>query len=248
MIRRTAAGVVLLIVCQAPLLSAQAAPARSPWRFGTELAFTDISGNRDLQLLQATLTAAHQRPEAFNLDAKFEVRYGESQGVVAASAWSSRLRFDMTPRGHVSPFVGLDVDHDRIRRIETRFAGGTGINLNFHTEERRRTTLALGLIAERENRAEGVTPSTVSDTRFHTRAAALRTLRTGVVVEFNGKYQPATDELSDYLAAADGSLRIALTTKLSLRTRYEWKRDSTPAPGVRSRDDRTLTTGLLIQW
>ncbi len=90
-------------------------------------------------------------------------------------------------------------------------------------------------------------PGEVDDTRLHARLALLHTLRTGVQVEFNAKYQPATAHLWDYLLKVDGALRVSLNSKLSWRTTYTWNRDSTPAPGVQA-DDRTLTTGLLIQW
>ncbi len=94
----------------------------------------------------------------------------------------------------------------------------------------------------------GVTPATKSDVRFHSRFALQRALRPGVGFELNVKYQPALRETSDYLFKADGALRVALTTRLSWRSSYVWNRDSTPATGVVSKDDRQLVTGLLIQW
>ncbi|MBI1723435.1 MAG: DUF481 domain-containing protein, partial [Gemmatimonadetes bacterium] len=190
--------------------------------------------------------AVNTRPESYTIDSKLEVRYGESNGVQAARSATFRLRYDRTPRALVAPFLGLDVDHDRIRKIDGRVAGGAGVNINFDYSDTQRTTLALGLVEEYEQRSTETTALT--DTRFHSRFALLRTIRPGVVFELNGKYQPSTAEFSDYLAKADVSLRIALTTKLGFRTSYAWSRDATPAPGVLSKDDRTLTTALLIQW
>ena len=242
----------LALAAIAATASAQAAPApprRPPWRFGTEIAFTDISGNRQLQLFQSTLTAARQTPETFNFDFKLETRYGRSQGVEAARAAAARVRLDWTPRALFSPFLGFDWEYDRVRRIDTRLSGGAGANLNIAYRDQSRTTLSLGVIEEYVNTAASATaPGTVtSDTRIHSRFALLRTLRSGVAAEFNVKYQPATRDMSDYLFKADCALRVALSTKLSWRTTYVWNRDSTPAPDVR-KDDRTLTTGLLIQW
>lgn len=236
------------LAAQVPAADTASAPARAPsiWRLGTEIGFTDISGNRQLRLLQAAFTAVHTRPQIYTLDSKLEIRYGESDGVEAARSAAYRLRYDRSPQAHIAPFVGLDAEYDRIRKIDLRVSGGAGVNLNLDYTDTRRTTLALGLVEEYERRATGT--ATLTDTRFHSRFALLRTIRPGVVFELNGKYQPSTAELSDYLAKADAGLRIALTTRLSFRTSYVWNRDSTPAPGVLSKDDRTLTTGLLIQW
>ena len=38
-------------------------PLPRPWRFGLEIGFTDISGNRDLQLFQGGFRVEHQRQD-----------------------------------------------------------------------------------------------------------------------------------------------------------------------------------------
>jgi Protein of unknown function, DUF481 len=222
-------------------------PPRSPWRLGTEIAFTDISGNRQLQLFQSTLTVVRQTPERFNLDFKLEGRYGESNHQEAAKSAAARIRFDWTPRAFVSPFLGLDAEYDHIRKIDARLSGGAGINLNVSYREPTRVTVALGVLEEYVRYASPTSPGSVSDTRLQLRLALVHTLRTGVQAEFNLRYQPSTARMWDYIFKTDGALRVALTTKLGWRTTYAWYRDSTPAPGV-GMDDRTLTTGLLIQW
>jgi len=250
-IRSIALGSLALALAAPPRhAAAQAAPApQRPWRFGTEIAFTDISGNRQLQLFQSTFTAVRQTPESFNFDFKFETKYGRSEHVEAARSAAARVRLDWTPGAAVSPFLGLDWEYDRMRRIDSRVSGGVGANLNIDRRETARTTLSLGVVEELVKTASaGESPGTSrSDTRLHSRFAILRTLRTGVQLEFNLKYQPATARMSDYLFKADGAVRVALSTKLSWRTTYVWSRDSRPASGV-GKNDRVLTTGLLISW
>lgn len=223
-------------------------PVPPPWRFGAELGITDISGNRDLQLFQGSLTAEHRSQDAFVLNTKVEARYGQSADVVAVSNVAYRLRFDWRPRAPVSPFLGGDAERDRIRRINLRVSGGTGANFNLDVRDGRRVTLALGLLLEYDRFAADVVPREVSETRFHSRLAVLRALRPGVDLEINGKFQPVTSALDDYLAAGDASVRVGLSTHLSFRTKYEWRRDSSPAPGVLSKDDRILTVSLLYTW
>ena len=94
------------IAATAHAQTAPARPSRPPWRFGTEVAFTDISGNRQLQLFQSTFSAARQTPETFNFDFKLETRYGRSQGVEAARAPTSTSPI-ATNRAPRSPSGGL---------------------------------------------------------------------------------------------------------------------------------------------
>jgi len=223
-------------------------PLPRPWRFGLEIGFTDISGNRDLQLFQGGFTVEHRRQDEYIFNSKLEVRYGESNNATAVDNSALRLRFDWRPRSVISPFVGFDAERDRIRKIDSRISGGTGANLNFIRGDTRRATLAVGLIGEFENREAGVSPRSLEDIRLHTRLAYFRVIRAGTRFELNAKYQPATSAMSDYLASADGAVAVALSTKFSLRTHYEWKRDSTPATGVKSKDDRNLTVTLLVAF
>jgi len=225
----------------------QTPPPRQPWRLGTELTFTDISGNRQLQLFQSTIAVARQSPETFNFDLKLEGRYGESNHQEAAKSAAAHIRLDWTPHALISPFLGLDAEYDHVRKINARVSGGVGINLNLAYRDPTHATIAVGLIEEYVSYAAPTVPGEVNDTRLHARLAVVQILRPGVQLELNGKYQPATSRLWDYLLKVDGALRVALTTKLAWRTTYTWNRASNPASGVLP-DDRTLMTGLLIQW
>ena len=231
----------------APAAPPQVPHPPSPWRLGTEIAFTDISGNRQLQLFQSTVTIARQSPQVFNFDLKLEGRYGESNHQEAAKSAAARLRLDWTPRALVSPFLGFDAEYDHIRKIDARVSGGLGINYNLIRRDATRATVSTGVIEEYVSYASPTSPGSVSDTRYSLRLAFTHTIRPGVQFEFNLRHQPSADRLWDYLFKADAAMRVALTTKLGWRTAYAWYRDSTPATGVKP-DDRTLTTGLLIQW
>ena len=230
---------------------AQAAPPppRRPWRFSTAFAIQDISGNRQLRILQSTLRADRQTPERVNFAFKLEGAYGRSAGQSVERRAGASLRLDWTPRALVSPFLGFDWDYNRILRINSRVNGGAGANFNPVYSDSARVTIALGVVEEyKDIAARGTSPGSITnDTRFHSRLAITRTLRSGVQTELNVKYQPVLHDFAAYLFKADGTLRVALTSKLKWETTYRWWRDSAPAPGVR-KDDRMLTTGLQIQW
>lgn len=223
-------------------------PVPAPWRFSLEIGFTDIAGNRDLQVFNGVYTAEHQRTTDYILNLRAEARYGRTEDIVAVENSALRLRFDWRPREGLSPFLGLDVESDRIRKIDARIKGGAGMNINVAPREDRRTTIALGLIAEIEERFRTVTPRHKSDWRLHSRFATLQPLNSHVVFEGNAKLQPATSDIGDYEASMDASLRVTVTRRTAFRTRYEWRRDSTPAPGVSKEDDRSLTFSLLMTW
>ena len=233
--------------------AAVAAPApqpRSPWRFVTSFAIQDISGNKQLRVLQSSIRVERQTPDRVVLAFRLDGGYGKSSGDEELERRvSSSLRFDWTPRARVSPYIGVDWDYNRILRINARVNGGAGANVNFTYRDSARVTLALGIVEEYLNTAaRDASPGSITnDTRFHVRLAVARTLPSGVQAEFNVKYQPVVDRLADYLFKADGTLRVALTTRLRWETTYRWWRDSSPAQSVQ-KDDRTLITGLAIQW
>lgn len=227
-----------------------APPARSPWRLVTSFAIQDISGNKQLRVLQSSIRIERQTPDRVVLAFRLEGGYGRSGGAEELERrLSSSLRFDWTPRARVSPYFGVDWDYNRILRINARVSGGAGANVNLTYRDSARVTLALGVVEEYLNTAaRDASPGSITnDTRFHVRLSLARTLPSGVQAEVNVKYQPVVDRLADYLFKADGTLRVALTTRLRWETTYRWWRDSSPAQDVR-KDDRTLITGLAIQW
>jgi hypothetical protein len=233
--------------------AARAAPAprpRSPWRFVTSLAVQDISGNKQLRVLQSSIRVERQTPDRLVLAFKLEGGYGQSGGSGELERRiSSSLRFDWTPRARVSPFVGADWDYNRILRINARVNGGAGANVNLSYRDSAKVTLGLGIVEEYLNTAaRDASPGNIAnDTRFLVRLSLTRTLPTGVQAEANVKLQSVVDRLSDYLFKADATVRVSLTTRLRWETSYRWWRDSTPAQGVQ-KDDRALITGLAIQW
>jgi hypothetical protein len=234
----------------APAVPAPPPRPRSPWRFVTSFAIQDISGNKQLRVLQTSIRIERPTPDRVVLAFRLEGGYGESGGAGELERrLSSSLRFDWTPRARVSPFLGMDWDYNRVLRINTRLNGSAGANVNLSYRDSSRATLAVGLVEEYLNTAaRDASPGSISnDTRFLVRLSLTRTMPSGVQAELNARYQPVVDRPSDYLFKADGTLRVSLTTRLRWETTYRWWRDSAPAQSV-MKDDRALITGLAIQW
>jgi hypothetical protein len=223
------------------------APLQPPWRFQLDLGFQDIAGNRDLRVFNGAFTIERRRQDAFLLNTKLEARYGESNGSRSVDAQSARLRFDWHPRELVSPFLGLDFVRDPIRRIALRTQVGTGLNLNLARTDENRTLLSLGFVGDFQTYTHGVAPSHTEDTRIHLRAASTRLWGQAIRFDATAKVQPNTRTFEDYLATLDLQLRFSLTRRTGLVARYQYGRDSRPAPGVKP-DDRTFDFSLSFVW
>ncbi len=222
-------------------------PVPPAWGFGLEIGFTDIAGNTDLQVFNGAFTTQHKRTTDYVLNTRVEARYGKSGGIVAAEYAAFKSRFDWRPHSGLSPFVEFNIESDQVAKYDARIIGGAGLNFNIAPREDRHTTLSAGLAAEVENRFASVVPNEVSDFRYTLRFNTQQPLNGAAVFELNTTLQPATNDLADYLWQSHASLKVTITKKLAFRTRYEWKRDSTPAPGVKP-DDRTFTVSLAFSW
>jgi len=223
-------------------------PVPPPWVFGIEGGFTDIGGNTSLQVFNGAFTVVHKLTTLYVLNMRVEARYGRSDSVVAASNAAAHLRFNWRPRAGVSPFASVDLESDEIQKIDSRLTGASGLNFNVAPREDRHTTISIGLAADLASYFAHVVPNSMTDIRYQVSFATLQPLSAGAAFEGNAQIQPTTTQLDDYLATMDLAMRITITRTLAFRTRYDWKRDSTPAEGVLSKDDRSFTVSLLMNW
>jgi hypothetical protein len=222
-------------------------PVPPPWRFQVDVGFQDVTGNRDLTVANAVFTVERRPNDRLILNLKLEGRYGRSNGVEAVNYQLARIRFDWNPRNVISPFIGLDVARDPVRKSASRIQGGTGFNINTDIREAHRTFFSLGIVADHQVYTAGVTPATTDDKRWMVRASTQRLVGPGTRIEGVAKLQPALDDLHDYLAVFEASVRVSLTRKIGLTTKMEWNRDSRPPDGVRP-DDRSLSAALSVAW
>jgi hypothetical protein len=222
-------------------------PVPPPWRFQIDVGFQDVTGNRDLTVANAAFIVERRPNDRLILNMKLEGRYGRSNGVEAVNYQLARVRFDWNPRNIVSPFVGLDMARDPVRKSALRIQGGTGFNINTDIRDAHRTYFSVGIVADHQVYTAGVTPATTDDKRWMLRAATQQLIGQGTRIEGVAKLQPALDEVRDYLAVFEASVRVSLTRRIGLTTKMEWNRDSRPPDGVRP-DDRSLSAALSVSW
>ncbi len=233
-------------------LHAAPAPPRPapppPWHFQVDFGFQDLGGNTDLTIGNAGF-AMERRPQsriiiAFRADA----RYGRSNGIEAANDQKIRARIDWNPKQVLAPFLGVDANHDEVRRLALRTQVGAGLNINLDVRDSSRTWLSGGFILEHEIYTPAETLlAAANQERYLMRFTTQRILRTGSRLELSIRLQPSIQDVADYLAYFEAVVRVALTKKLGMTTKFDWTRDTRPVPGVRE-EDRALTAGLSFAW
>lgn len=232
--------------------AAQEATAQRRWKASAELSYTDQTGNRTLRVLTGGFKASHLQKDLFRLDASLQSRYGESHdGVVARNHFAS-LAFDLRPQDTVSPFVFVDAEHDRFKRINLRASGGAGTKLTLYRvpESSDEGSVSLAVLVSHENvvaTEQDPRPTNRTLARASLRVRGSQQLPTGLRVHHVSYFQPVVDQLADYLLRSESGVRASLNSRLALSIVYQYNRTALPPEGV-SPDDRILKTGLIFDF
>lgn len=242
----------VLLAGLAPARLAAWAPDDSTahWSATAELSYTDVNGNKSLSLFSTGFGFKRQGGRVFELVFQTGMRYGKSEGEVAAENYDAELSTRFRPASWVSPFFYTKASRDRLKNVDVRVAAAAGAEVNLLQPTDQRVSLGVAILQDYERRLlpEGSTSAeTVSLTRFNLRFVARPVLRKGVTAEHRTQYEPVAGHLGDYLFTSQTSLRVLLTGGLALQTSYQYNYDSSPAPGVTSRSDRAITTGLIVE-
>jgi hypothetical protein len=241
--------VVLALFSPAPL-RAEINDSTAHWSATAELSYTDVSGNKTLSLLSSGVGFRRTGGRIFELAALAGMRYGKSNGSVAAENYEAELNTRFRPASWVSPFFYTKGTRDPIRNIDIRVSAAAGAELNLAQPSENRVSLGLAVLEDYERRllpAGSTDPQSITMTRFNLRVVARPVLRKGLTAEHRTQFEPVASDFGDYLFTSQTSLRVLLTGGLALQTSYQYNFDSTPAPGVTSRSDRSITTGLIVE-
>ena len=220
------------------------------WRASGELSFTDVSGNKDLSLLATTLTVDRHGGTAYDANGTAAVRYGKSDGDLAAKSAIGTAEIRLRPFELFSPFAIVSAERDEVRRLLVRLAGSVGVDVNLVRQAEQRLSIGGAVLQDYERRdpVEGsIEDPTGSRTRLTLRVTGRTPLREGISLEHDSRVEPATVDFSDYLLRSRTALRAVLSSRLAFQTSYLFTRDNSPPEGVSFKDDRTLTVGLVVQ-
>lgn len=248
---RVCIGAIAATIALAAPLHAQPADSTDQGRWVTdaELSFTDMAGNKSLSLLSTGLGLRLQEHERVEVSVKGSARYGKSEGDVAVSIYRGEFNLRFQPRREISPFLRTTLEHDGVRLLDVRAAIAVGAEMNFLAQGPGRMTLGLALLQDYESRdlPEGSTAQpTLSSTRFNVQLRGAAPLTPDVTLDHSSQIQPVAGDLTDYLLTSQTSIKVKLTRILAFQTSYTFNRDVSPLPGVEFKNDRTLTTGLVV--
>ncbi len=230
---------------------AATAPAPPPgWSATGEFSYTDVTGNTSVALLASGFTLKRVRDSRYELELGGLVRYGEADGDATVENYAGNTRVRFNPAGSISPYVSVGWQRDVVRGIRARFAAQAGAEANLiRATKDRRLAVGLALLRDVESRSlppSSLEPETVSRSRFSATLTALLPLRDGVTFEHRVLMEPATGHLEDYFFLSRTAVRVGLTRVVALQTSFQFDRDNIPPPGVKFRDERTLSAGILL--
>ncbi len=248
---RHASGAILGMLALAAPLGAQPADSTNHGRWVTdaELSFTDMAGNKSLSLLSTGLGFQLQEHRSVEVSVKGSARYGKSEGSVAVSIYRGEFNLRLRPRREISPFLRTTLEHDAVRLLDVRAAIAVGAEVNLLAQGPSKMTLGLALLQDYESRdlpAGSTAEPTLSSTRFNLQFRGATPLTPDVTLDHSSQIQPVAGDLADYLLTSQTSIKVKLTRVLAFQTSYSFNRDVSPLPGVEFRNDRTLTTGLVV--
>lgn len=256
--RYCAVAALLLLVITAPLQArtraddstgTAATDSASHLTATGELSYSDASGNTNLALFGTRLGLKRLSPGS-ELSFIAGMRYGKQEGDVAAESYTTELNARFQPMEWISPFFYAKGYRDLITNIDVRVAAAAGADLNIVPDAAQRLSVGVAVLQDYERRlipVDSDDPREISSTRFNLRLVANPTLRKGITAEHTTEFEPVADDFSNYLFTSRTALRVLLTGSLALQTTYQFSFDATPAPGVVSRIDRALTTGLIVE-
>jgi hypothetical protein len=220
------------------------------WKTSAELSYTDQTGNRALRVLNGDIKATHLRKDLFRLNASAQSRYGESDGGVVARNHFGSLAVDLDPRAVVSPFLFVDAEHDRFKRLDARNCSGAGARYTPYRPARTsgEVSISLAMLLQYESRIaarEDPRPPSGTLARASPCLRGSKELPSGVRLQHLWFYQPAVDRLADYLLRTENGVRVALNRRLALSVIHQFNRTALPPEGVEP-GDRIMRTGTIF--
>lgn len=247
------AAAVLLPRAGAAQSSASSSSRDDRWNVSAELSYTDQTGNKVLRLLTGGLKVAHRERESFELDGSVQSRYGKSDDRVVARNHYASLALDLQPEEVWSPFLFFNAERDELKRLDLRFSGGAGAKYTFYEQPKQKNegSVSLAILYSHESFAtvEGQPPprDPRNLARWSLRAVGKQRVNSAVSLQHTSFYQPALEEMADYLLRSETGAKVLLTQRLALSVGYQLSRTNRPPEGV-GPDDRLFKTGIIIDF
>jgi putative salt-induced outer membrane protein YdiY len=219
------------------------------WDAAFELGFNGSTGNTRLAVLTTGFSIKHLETDRYELEWTIGYRYGESEGEVVARNVRTGLSYDLHPNATWSPFVFVNAERDRFRKLDVRTNTGAGMKRTFAEAQDISFSLSGALLHDYENFTEPVGDDllmTRNRARWSVRAKGHRLWESGVRFEHVTFFQPVVDHAADYNIDSSTKLTVFITERVGVNLGYTLRRDSTPPPGI-EHNDQVLQAGVTVQ-
>lgn len=243
---RVPACFLAIALCVTPL-SAQAKPGPKLWR-GSALGNASLFfGNNQQQVFGADGKIA-RTDSAFGLAGEMQMVYGEASvnsapRAVTKRLWMGTLTANFRPLARVSSFVTGSYQSNLEKRIAARYSAGAGARWNIHQTDATDANLSLSLSGEHTAPMDStVTFPDQWIARFSWSATFHHSFDDRVRVSHSTSWQPAANQVSQYLVASSTQLRYKMNDTVSLSVAFTDNYDS----GARSRGASTNNDGQML--
>lgn len=219
------------------------------WKVSTELGFNAARGNSHLTLFSTSLDVSRLDTEVFELSWSLSALYGENADSVVARRYRTGLNFDWQPEARVSPFVFVDAERDKFRKLRVRTNAGGGAKYALWRAARTSGSISAAVLHDYEGFTVPLPGGATSraTARWSLRAKADGELENGLVLETVAFFKPVVDEFDDYDIDARTKVGLKVNERVGLMLSWAFRYDSTPPADVR-RDDQVLQIGLTLDF
>jgi putative salt-induced outer membrane protein len=203
-------------------------------------------GNANTQTANAQFELVHETT-AVKDDFEIEGLYGSSSGIVTAERWATRFQRNWNITTHTFWFGNFHYEDDAFSGFAYQGSAATGIGYNFVDTDATKLSMQLGA-GYRRLRPEQL----VKDARGEVIERIPGTVTEDAVgnaqLDYRHSLSETTQVIESFVAIAgstntrlqnDLSLRVKMTTVLSLSVAYTVRYNSSPPPGLLRTDQQT---------
>lgn len=218
--------------------------AAKPWKNMSDISLVSSNGNSKATTASAKNVFSYTFPSKTTLELEGGALGSQSQGEITSEQYyaGDKVSQKLSDKNYV--FQKFKWDKDRFAGIANRYDSGAGLGrLWFDTPKNQWSTeLGAGYVNEERKDAPR---NDFGSGRAYTKY--VHTFREGTFFSQDGEYIHNFKNSDDYRLNTESALTTALSTHMSFKTSFTWKRVGVP-PAGKLRDDTRVMAGLILNY